>query len=56
MAEKLRNALDDLANQGRSQKDVIEKYRLHLNEILTYQNPELTELLKKFISVCKLIR
>jgi hypothetical protein len=53
MAEKLRTALNDLANQGRSQKDAIDKYRSHLAEILTFQNPELTDLLKMFLSICK---
>ena len=49
-AEKLKGALNELVNQGRSQKDIIDKYRSHLNEILSLQNPELTELLKIFLS------
>lgn len=51
MSEKLRISLNELLHQGRSQKDVIDKYRTHLNEVLSFQNPELTELLKIFLSV-----
>lgn len=51
MAEKLRSALNELASQGRSQKDAIEKYRAQLEEVLSLQNPQLTEMLKLFLSI-----
>ena len=50
MAENIRASLTNLANQGRSQKDSIDKYRAHLTEILSLQNPELTDLLKSFLT------
>jgi len=50
MAENIRTSLTNLANQGRSQKDSIDKYRAHLTEILSLQNPELTDLLKSFLT------
>ena len=56
MAEKLRTALNELANQGRSQKDAIDKFRSHLAEILSLKNPELTDLLKMFLSICKFVK
>lgn len=49
-SERLKAGLNELGSQGRSQKDVIDKYRGHLNEILTLQGPELTELLKIFLT------
>jgi len=51
MADRLRNALNELASQGRSQKDAIEKYRAQLEEVLSLTNPELTEMLKLFLSI-----
>jgi len=51
MADRLRNALNELASQGRSQKDAIEKYRAQLEEVLSLKNPELTEMLKLFLSI-----
>jgi len=51
MAERLRTALNELASQGRSQKDAIEKYRAQLEEVLNSKNPELTEMLKLFLSI-----
>lgn len=55
MAEKLRNDLNNLASQGHSQKDAIEKYRIHITEILKLEKPVLIEMLKIFLSTSKCI-
>ena len=55
MAEKLRNDLNNLASQGHSQKDAIEKYRIHITEILKLEKPVLIEFLKIFLSTSKCI-
>lgn len=51
MAERLRNTLNELASQGRSQKDAIEKYRAQLAEVFKLTNPEFIEMLKLFLSI-----
>lgn len=53
MAEKLRADLNDLASQGHSQKDAIEKYRVHITEILKLDKSVLIELMKIFLSTSK---
>ena len=50
MAEKLRAELNNLASQGHSQKDAIDKYRIHLTNILKLEKVTLIELLKVFLS------
>lgn len=51
MAEKLRAALSELASQGRSQKDAIEKYRAQLAEVFKLESPEFKDMLKLFLSI-----
>jgi len=51
MAEKLRSTLNELASQGRSQKDAIEKYRAQLAEVFQLVNPKFMEMLKLFLSI-----
>jgi len=51
MAEKLRSTLNELASQGRSQKDAIEKYRAQLAEVFKLVNPEFMEMLKLFLFI-----
>jgi len=51
MAEKLRTTLNELASQGRSQKDAIEKYRAQLAEVFKLTSTEFMEMLKLFLTI-----
>lgn len=57
MADALRATLNELASQGRSQKDAIEKYRVQLAEVFKLVNtPEFVDMLKLFLSILLQVR
>ena len=50
MADELRASLNNLTSQGHPQKDVIDKYKSHLAEILQMEKPVLIDYIKIVLS------